>query len=206
MVKTKICGIRRPQDIEFLNLYRPEYAGFILSAGFKRSINAQTFCELKKELDSSIKAVGVFVDEKLSEIKKHYADKLDVIQLHGNEGDEYISKLREFFGGEIWKAVRAKTAEDIELADKLSADKLVIDSFVEGKVGGTGKQADTEVIKKARITKPFFIAGGVSEQNVKSLIEMLRPFGADISSSVETDGFKDKDKIGRIITLIREEN
>lgn len=203
--KIKICGMRRQQDTKYINLYRPEYAGFILTGGFRRSITAETFFELKGFLDKSIKAVGVFVDEPISEIEKHYLDALDVIQLHGNEDESYINKLRAIFQGEIWKAVRAKSPEDIESADRLPVEKLVIDSFVEGTVGGTGRQADTNVIKAARISKPFFIAGGVGKDNAQRLIRELSPYGVDISSSVETDGFKDKEKIRSIISLIREE-
>lgn len=204
-VKIKICGLRRFQDIKAVNLYKPDYAGFILTQGFRRSVAADDFKKLRAGLDDSIKAVGVFVDEPIESIKRSFADKLDVIQLHGNENEEYISQLKDFFGGEIWKAVRARTSADIEKADSLSADRLVIDSFVEGIVGGTGRQANTTVILGAKINKPFFIAGGVSEQNAKALIEKLEPFGVDISSSVETDGFKDIDKIRRIISLTREE-
>lgn len=206
MAKIKICGLRRRQDIEAVNLYRPDYAGFILSPGFKRSIVAGTFFELKSYLSGEIKSVGVFVNEPIEEIEKYFCDELDVIQLHGNEDESYIKRLREIFGGEIWKAVRAKTPQDIERADRLSADRLLIDSFVEGMVGGTGRQADTEVIKKSHITKPYMLAGGVSEQNAAGLIRELSPYGLDISSSAETDGFKDKDKIRSIIALIREEN
>lgn len=205
-VKIKICGLRRRQDIEAVNLYKPEYAGFILTNGFKRSIVAGTFFELKSYLDKDIKTVGVFVDEPLEEINKYYSQELDVIQLHGSEDENYISKLKSFFKGEIWKAVRAKAPEDIEQADRSDVDMLLIDSFVEGKVGGTGKVADTSVIKAASFKKPFMLAGGISEENAVTLIKTLSPEGIDISSSVETDGFKDNDKIRRIISLIREES
>ena len=204
-VKVKICGLRRRQDIEAVNEYRPDYAGFILSGGYRRSIVAGTFFELKSYLSSEIKAVGVFVNEPLEEIEKYYTQDLDVIQLHGDEDAEYIKRLRKIFGGEIWKAVRAKSPADIEYADTLGADRLLIDSFVEGMVGGTGKTADTQVIKQATFKSPFLLAGGIDEQNAVSLAKELAPYGLDISSSVETDGFKDADKIRRIITLIREE-
>ena len=204
-VTVKICGLRRRQDIEAVNEYRPDYAGFILTGGFRRSIVAGTFFELKSYLSSEIKAVGVFVNEPLEEIEKYYTQDLDVIQLHGDEDAEYIKRLRKVFGGEIWKAVRAKSPADIEYADTLGADRLLIDSFVEDMVGGTGKTADTQVIKQATFNSPFLLAGGIDEQNAVNLAKELAPYGLDISSSVETDGFKDADKIRRIITLIREE-
>ena len=200
-MEIKICGLRRRQDIEAVNLYRPDYAGFILTEGFKRSIVAGTFFELKSYLSKDIKTVGVFVDEPIEKIEKYYSDELDVIQLHGNEN----KSLRQIFGGEIWKAVRARTPQDIEKADRRDIDRLLIDSFAPGAVGGTGRQADISVIKAAHITKPFLLAGGISEQNAVTLAKEVNPCGLDISSSVETDGFKDSDKIRSIISLIREE-
>lgn len=204
-VKVKICGLRRAEDILSVNSHRPDYAGFILTQGFRRSVTAEDFKELVSQLDKGIKSVGVFVNEPIENVRDSFAPYLDVIQLHGNEEDGYISQLREFFKGEIWKAVRAKTAADIEAADRLSAHRLLIDSFVEGVAGGTGKTADTAVIRAAEFSKPFLLAGGIDEKNAVMLAKELRPFGLDISSSVETDGFKDDDKIRRIISLIKEE-
>lgn len=204
-VKVKICGLRRAEDILSVNSHRPDYAGFILTQGFRRSVTAEDFKELVSQLDKGIKSVGVFVNEPIESVRDSFAPYLDVIQLHGDEEDGYISQLREFFKGEIWKAVRAKTAADIEAADRLSAHRLLIDSFVEGVAGGTGKIADTAVIKAAEFSKPFLLAGGIDENNAVTLAKELRPFGLDISSSVETDGFKDDDKIRRIISLIKEE-
>ncbi len=205
-LEIKICGNRRRQDIEYLNCYKPDYAGFILSSGFKRSITYGTFYEIISYLDKDIKKVGVFVNEPIDNIPKAYFEELDVIQLHGNENEQYISQLKKYFNGEVWKAVRAKSPEDIEMADKLPGDKLLIDSYVKGVVGGSGVVADFDVINKAKITKPFFLAGGLDSLNINSAIEQIKQdnlFGVDISSGVETDGFKDGHKIKDTITILR---
>lgn len=199
----KICGMRRHEDIAYVNEHRPDYAGFILSAGFKRTVTHELFRELVSELDKSIKAVGVFVDEDIDNIRA-LSDRLDVIQLHGNETADYIAELRKSFSGEIWKAVRASSPDMIERADKLGADMLLIDSFVNGQVGGTGKTADTGIIKKAVFYTPFFLAGGVSAENVCSLCEGISPSGVDASSSAETDGFKDNEKIKALVKAVRD--
>ena len=199
----KICGMRRHEDIAYVNEHRPDHAGFILSAGFKRTVTPDLFGELVSELDKSIKAVGVFVDEDIENVRS-LSDRLDVIQLHGNESAEYISELRQRFSGEIWKAVRASSPDMIERADKLGADMLLIDSFVNGQVGGTGKTADTEIIKKAVFDTPFFLAGGVSAGNVRALCEGISPIGVDASSSVETEGFKDNEKIKALVKAVRD--
>ncbi len=200
----KICGLRTNDDIGYVNEALPDYAGFILSAGFKRSIDAHTFVRLKERLDRRIKAVGVFVDEPLERIENCFAKDLDVIQLHGRENEEYINRLRACFDGEIWKAVRADCPAAIEKADRLGADRLLIDSFVKGAVGGTGKTADTGIIKSADFDTPFMLAGGVSAQNVKKLTEELSAVGVDASSSCETDGRKDKEKILAFVRAVRE--
>ena len=203
MTKIKICGMRRVDDILYVNTYHPDYAGFILSEGFKRTIGFDSFCELDSRLDKDIKRVGVFVNEPTESILKYYADKLDVIQLHGEENAEYIDKLRENCDCEIWKAVRAKYADDNAKADALPVHKLLIDSFSAGNYGGTGKRVDLDIFSQVNISKPFFLAGGLNEENVCEAMEKVQPYGVDFSSSVETDGFKDENKIKRIVETIR---
>lgn len=155
MTKIKICGMRRVDDILYVNTYHPDYAGFILSEGFKRTIGFDSFCELDSRLDKDIKRVGVFVNEPTESILKYYADKLDVIQLHGEENAEYIDKLRENCDCEIWKAVRAKYADDIAKADALPVHKLLIDSFSAGNYGGTGKRVDLDIFSQVNISSRF---------------------------------------------------
>lgn len=205
MTKIKICGMRRVEDILYVNKYRPDYAGFILSEGFKRTVDLNTFRQLQGRLDKAIKVVGVFVNEPLENILR-YADKLDVIQLHGDEDIDYISQLSDLCEREIWKAVRAKTSAEIEAVCLLPVHKLVIDSYSPSHYGGTGKRVNLEIIKQAKITKPFFLAGGLSADNIVQAINQVRPYGVDFSSSVETDGFKDEKKILEIITAVRSGN
>ncbi len=203
MTKIKICGMQRIEDIQYVNKYRPDYAGFILSEGFGRTVVLNTFCKLDSYLDKDIKRVGVFVNEPIENILKYYAEKLNVIQLHGNEDREYIERLKSLCRCEIWKAVRAKTPEDIINAEKLGADRLLIDSYVKGKVGGTGTKADFNIIKTAAPQDKFMLAGGLDKNNILSAIDELHPYGVDLSSSVETNGFKDKEKIREIISIVR---
>lgn len=204
MIAVKFCGMRRRQDIEYVNECCPDYVGFILSEGFRRSVDMGTFYELKTYLDKHIKCVGVFVNEPVENILHCvYNENLDVIQLHGDENEEYIKMLRRDFSGEIWKAVRAKSVEDIERERKKSCDKLLIDSFVENSYGGTGKRINTEVVKSAKIDKPFFIAGGITEANIAEIVRETNPYGIDLSSGIETDGVKDHSKMKTIIEAAR---
>ncbi len=201
-LKIKICGMRRREDIGYVNRWQPDYAGFILSGGFKRSVDLDDFRGLRDMLDGEIKAVGVFVNEPPENIAK-YCDMLDVIQLHGDENAEYIEKLRGICCTEIWKAVRAKSPADIESACKLPADKLLIDSFSEKQYGGTGKRVDLEIFDKVKIDKPFFLAGGLTAENVCEAADRVKPYGVDFSSSAEVNGYKDENKIREIIETIK---
>lgn len=204
MIYLKFCGMRRVEDIEFANECRPDYVGFILSQGFKRTVSIEDFLALEKGLDKNIKKVGVFVNESpqnILEISEH----LDVIQLHGDENEDYIKNLRKDFSGEIWKAVRAKSPEDIGREQKKPCEKLLIDSFSEGSVGGTGKRINTEIVKSAKIEKPFFIAGGITAENIAEIVRDTKPYGIDLSSGIETDGFKDLQKMKNIMRILRED-
>lgn len=210
MIKTysafvKFCGMRRVKDIEYANECRPDYVGFILSQGFKRSVSTEDFLALEKGLDKNIKKVGVFVSERPHNILD-IAEHLDVIQLHGDEDFSTVLYYSEKTKCEIWKAVRAKSPEDIEQYKWHSIDKLLIDSFSEDAYGGTGKRIDTEIVKNAEITKPFFIAGGITAENVSEIVRDVVPYGIDLSSGIETDGFKDFSKMKNIMRILKEEN
>lgn len=204
-MKIKLCGIRRLKDVEYLNEFKPDYAGFILSEGFRRYVDPETFLKLKSHLDKSIKTVGVFVNEPMDRIMKYYAEELDVIQLHGDETDEYLQKLKNKVKCKIWRAVRVKNAKDVISADNIGADLLLLDSFSANQYGGTGKTADWSIINSVNIKTPFFLAGGLNKDNVCDAVQTVKPYGIDISGGIETDGFKDRNKIENIMKLIRSE-
>lgn len=197
----KLCGFKREEDIECANKFLPDYVGFVLAKS-KRRVSPQELEKLTKILDKRIKAVGVFVNEEIQEVIR-LSRFLDVIQLHGDENEEYIKALRKSFDGEIWKAVRVKSSKDIEIVCAGTADRILIDSFVADKYGGTGKQLDSDIVNGAKITKPFFIAGGLNAENIVLAIEETVPQGVDISSGIETNDFKDAKKIEEIIEIIR---
>lgn len=200
-LKIKLCGIRRLEDADYLNEFPPDYAGFIF-APYPRKITIAQAKEIGERLDKKIKKVGVFVDHPLEEMAE-FSDVIDVYQLHGDETAEYTESLKKLIPKEkeIWKAVRVRTAEDIEQAEKLNADKLILDAFSKDKHGGTGKAFDWDIINKIKITKPFFAAGGINADNMEEAAIKLKPYGIDLSGGIETDGVKDREKIKKIIEL-----
>ncbi|MCD7728173.1 MAG: phosphoribosylanthranilate isomerase [Ruminococcus sp.] len=204
MTRVKICGLRREEDVKIVNSHSPDYCGFILSQGFKRTVEFNDFLRLVKSVKAEIQTVGVFVNEPMDSILK-FAEHLDVLQLHGDEDASYATTLRQKTDRKIIKAIRAKSPSDIERFNDYPCDYLLIDAYKEGEYGGTGKVADWGIIKKAKISKPFFLAGGISAENVSDAINALSPFCVDASSSVETDGFKDEQKVEKLISIIRKE-
>ena len=199
----KICGIRRTEDVEILNQYSPDYAGFICSKPFWRYVSPEQLKVLHQNLNKHIRRVGVFVNPTLEELDS-YAEYLDMIQLHGEENADFILKIQEMIPYvQIWKAVRVQNAEDIQKADVLPVDRLVLDSFSSQSHGGTGTRAPWHIIIENRPKKPFFLAGGISAENVRQAIEQVQPFGIDVSSSVETDKCKDPEKIKKLMETLK---
>ena len=199
MTKIKLCGMMQPKDVIAAAVLKADYVGFILTEGFRRTVGLGTFCELAGYLDdcnSDVEKVGVFVNEPIENIMEYYAEMLDVIQLHGDESDEYITKLRELSGKPIIKAFRIRSESDVKLAERSKADFVLLDSGT-----GTGKTFDHSLIKN--IDRPYFLAGGLTADNVGDAIDCLCPFAVDASSCLETDGHKDKNKMTEFVNAVR---
>lgn len=201
----KLCGIRRTEDIEYVNEVNPDFIGFILAEGYRRTVSPEFAAVLMKGLRCGAKAVGVFVDqpvEFVSEAVKKIG--LYAVQLHGNENPDYIAELRKHTSAKIWKAARVRCREDIFRADKSGADMLVLDSFSESAAGGTGKTADWELIKSTPTDLPYLLAGGIDINNISEAMKILpEGCGIDVSSGIETDGVKDLSKIKAIMKIVR---
>jgi len=201
MTKIKLCGLTRVCDIEAVNEAHPDYVGFVF-ANSKRRITPQDAFGLKELLDDKIKTVGVFVDETIEQILDICSIGIvDFIQLHGQENATYIERLRKESGKPVIKAVRVRSREDIKVAERLNCNYLLLDAFSDKSAGGTGETFDWKVVDA--VQKPFFLAGGLNNGNILQAMSAVKPFGVDISSGVETDGFKDRGKILEIVRLIR---
>lgn len=114
------------------------------------------------------------------------ADAIDVVQLHGDESKEYIRELKERINKPIIRAIRVQTEEDIKGGATSQADIILLDAFHPQQYGGTGEQFDIRQIPAGY--RPYILAGGLTPQNVRSLISELHPYAVDVSSGVETDG------------------
>nr|WP_294998803.1 phosphoribosylanthranilate isomerase [uncultured Methanobrevibacter sp.] len=198
MVKIKICGIKRIEDIKIVNRYKPDYIGFVF-ADSKRKVSHETAKMLRDNLDCDIVPVGVFVDSPIDEIIKIFDEgTIDIAQLHGNENEDFISLLKEKTGNQLKIINAIEMSENINLDEYCNskADYLLLDS---GK--GSGKTFDWNLIKND-LKKDFFLAGGLSSSNISDAIGEIKPYAVDLSSSLETDGFKDENKIKEIMEVI----
>lgn len=201
-MKIKICGIRRDCDVQYLNKGLPDYAGFVFAPS-KRQVSLEQAIKLRTMMDERIISVGVFVNASIDDVVSCVEKgAIQVIQLHGDEDERYIRELRERVKSVIFKAVRAKNVECIREADSLSCDYLLIDAYHENMYGGTGETFSWEMIPKD-LKHPFFLAGGLKESNILHAIHEVPCIGVDISGGVETNGYKDQEKIEQIVDMVR---
>ncbi|MBR2778797.1 MAG: phosphoribosylanthranilate isomerase [Firmicutes bacterium] len=194
----KICGMQRPEDIDYVNEFHPDLAGFIFAEGRRRRITPGEAARLRRRLAPDIRAVGVFVNEDVRRLPgAAELAGMDMIQLHGSESEAYIRELKEMTPLPVIKAFRIETEADIARAAASPADYILLDSGQ----GGTGRAFDWQLAASAR--RDYFLAGGLTPDNVAAAVAALRPAGVDVSSGVETAGRKDRDKIRRFIQEAR---
>ena len=200
MTKIKFCGLTREEDIRAANELKPDYIGFVFWARSKRNVTREQAAELKAALDPQIKAVGVFVDEDIEVIKSLLDDGIiDIAQLHGNEDENCIRKLQEAAGKPVIKAFKIRSEDDAKIAEQSPADLVLLDSGM-----GTGKTFDWGLLKGVK--RPYLLAGGLGVDNVAEAVKMLNPYALDVSSGIETEGVKDKNKMAAFKAAVRKED
>ena len=193
----KICGLRREEDIRAVNELRPDYIGFVFFPGSKRYVTPETARVLRNGLAPGIKAVGVFVDEEPETAARLLEERIiDIAQLHGHEDETYLAELRELTGRPLIKAFRIRSAEDALQAQASSAEEILLDAGA-----GDGKTFDWSWL--SAVTRPYFLAGGLNPENAGDAVRRLKPYAVDVSSGVETDGFKDIIKMRAFINAVK---
>lgn len=198
-MKIKICGLTRPEDIDYTNEVGPDCCGFILNyPESRRSLTIEEARDLRSRLRDDIPAVGVFVDEDPHTVADCFdAGIIQIAQLHGTENESYITALRLFTLGKmpIWQAFLVEDAQTLAQANASTANMLVLDS---GR--GSGESFDWSLL--SAVTRPYFLAGGLDPDRIK-MARKLDPYGVDVSSGVETNGVKDKNKMDAAVRAAR---
>ena len=200
MTRIKFCGLTRACDIEAANELRPEYVGFVFAPKSRRYVAPEKAKELKQLLAGGIQAVGVFVDERPETIAALLnSGVIDLAQLHGHEDGDYIRRLRALSHKPVIQAFRIRNLQDAATAEESVADYILLDSGA-----GTGTVFDWKLIEK--IKRPYFLAGGLSAENVEEAIAFLHPYAVDVSSGIERDGKKEKGKMADFAAAVRKEH
>lgn len=211
MAKIKICGITRKEDILSVNKFIPEYIGFVFAES-RRKISPKQAARISEGLDRRIRKVGVFVNEKVDEVVSVVKlCGLSAVQVHGDETFDYFENLRgklEHAAGSgirthIWKALRVKDYSSLKDLTGFKADAYVLDAYVEGSYGGAGQTFNWDIAALAKSYGKIILAGGLDKNNVLKARDCVQPYALDVSSGVETDGYKDENKIRDFICVSR---
>lgn len=198
--RIKICGLSRMEDIDYVNEARPDYCGFVIGVpASRRNVTVTQLARLRERLSEQICPVGVFVNAEPELIAELLNDgRIDVAQLHGSEDETYIARLRNLTDKPLIKAFSVQNLSDLETAEKSSADLVLLDH---GK-GGTGASFEWELLRHWK-KRPYILAGGLDAGNIPEAVSEYHPYAVDLSSSVETGGKKDREKILAAVAAVR---
>ena len=188
MTKVKICGLSTVEAVETAVLAGADYIGFVFAES-KRQVSLEQARELAKLVTGKTKIVGVFVSPSLEDLEQAIGQvPLDMVQIHGMFDETLIPKISV-------PVIRAIQLSDQEAKVTSPADFLLFDA----PVAGSGRTFDWDLLKDQKIQQDFFIAGGLTVDNVRQARETFQPYALDVSSGVETDGHKDIEKIKAFI-------
>jgi phosphoribosylanthranilate isomerase len=207
-IQIKLCGFRCVEDVQKVKTFPIDAIGFILVPGRKRTVREEEYPELLAAVPSSVKKVGVFLNPTQSEMEKWFKiAPLDIVQLHGTESPEFCKWVRDTFHVQIIKTFHIHSHEWV---DPITAYQSSIDvALLDHAHGGTGQTYDWSVIppyqKRCQdLHIPLWVAGGLTSENVFSLLQQVHPNGIDVSSGIESDGVKDFNKIKTFIERVTE--
>ena len=188
MTKVKICGLSTVEAVETAVLAGADYIGFVFAAS-KRQVSLEQAQELAKRVTGKTKIVGVFVSPSLEDLELAIGRvPLDMVQIHGTFDETLMPMISV-------PVIRAIQLTDQEAQVTSQADYLLFDASV----AGSGQTFDWGLLKDQKIQQDFFIAGGLTVDNVRQARETFQPYALDVSSGVETDGRKDIEKIKAFI-------
>ncbi|MGD9627901.1 MAG: phosphoribosylanthranilate isomerase [Pyrinomonadaceae bacterium] len=201
MTKVKICGITNLADAKLVADLGADMIGFNFYTGSKRYVSPAHAASFADVLTGGITRVGVFVDASVHEIllAKRLV-QLDGIQLHGNESPRFIAELRDKVDATMIKAIRVRSALDIDSAKTFGADAILLDAYSSVDFGGTGETFDWRFAERAGPGIKLLLAGGLTPENVAEAIRNVRPYAVDVASGVESSpGTKDTKKLEAFI-------
>ncbi|QLF55101.1 MULTISPECIES: phosphoribosylanthranilate isomerase [unclassified Streptococcus] len=192
MTKVKICGLSTKGAVETAVSAGADYIGFVFAPS-KRQVTLEQAAELAKIIPTNVKKVGVFVSPSRSELLEVIEKVgLDLVQVHGRVADDLFDDLP-------CASIQAVQVDGNGHVPNSQADYLLFDA----PVAGSGRTFDWGQLDTTDLSQPFFIAGGLNEDNVEEAIQHFTPFAVDVSSGVESNGQKDHEKIRRFIERVK---
>jgi len=207
--RVKICGLMRAEDARTAAQAGADALGVILAPGHRRSLTSKEAADVFAGAPEGIERVGVFVDAPLDEaVDAVQRAGLTEVQLHGSESPAYCAAVRT--GGVA--PVRVVKTFHVGAGFKARAieryrgrvDAILLDTQVEGAVGGTGRSFDWALVEQVPAIAPVYLAGGLTPENVRDAVTQVRPEGVDVSSGVEqAAGSKSDEKMQRFVAEVR---
>ncbi len=185
MIRVKICGVTTIEDARFALASGADALGLNFVPGTPRCLDVESAREIAGALPPLGTRVGVFVNESPGHVARVARRVgLDAVQLHGEETPGDCRSLIEE-GLRVIRALRVKGPETIAQIDAFSGCGILLDAFVKGAFGGTGKTFDWELARRAAQTRSIILSGGLTPENVAEAIRTAQPYGVDTSSGVE---------------------
>ena len=206
MTKVKICGITNIEDAESAVKSGADALGFIFFRNSPRYIHKNVAKEIIQGLPPFVSSVGVFVNEEETKIREiSESCGLDILQFHGDESPDFCS----LFNRRLIKAFRVKEKKDLEIISSYKVSAVLLDTYYKDLYGGGGKAFNWQIVSMARsyYSERVILAGGLCPDNVLKAIQIVKPYGVDISSGVESEpGKKDHAKLEEFIRLAKNQD
>jgi phosphoribosylanthranilate isomerase len=202
VTRVKICGITSAEDAAVAVEAGADALGFVFVPGTPRLVHPDVARRIVMDLPPFVTTVGVFVDQPLDNVL-HIAEhcRLQAVQLHGDEPEEYSRSIPV----RVIRAIRVRDARDLTPIATYPAHAFLLDAFVEGRAGGTGTPISWDLARQAKGKVPIILSGGLRPETVAQAVRVVRPYGVDVSSGVETSpGRKGREKVREFIAAVRE--
>lgn len=206
-MRVKICGITQPQQSLAIASLGATALGFICVPTSPRYVTIGKIQASIAPLPEKIDKIGVFANSSIVEISHIVTNSgLTGVQLHGDESPEFCTQLRQALPQvEIIKALRIRSFEHLQTTNNYIGvvDTLLLDAYHPQQLGGTGKTLDWQMLQEFKPHLPWFLAGGLTPDNIIDALSKLHPDGIDLSSGVENSpGDKNLDKVALLFQRI----
>jgi phosphoribosylanthranilate isomerase len=204
--RVKICGVTSLHDAELAVAAGAWAVGLVFHPTSPRCCPGDTAAVIGAALKRRCEVAGVFVNAPLDEVVETAdAVQLTMLQLHGEEGPAYCAEARRRSGLPVIKAARVRDAASIRALAAYKTEYHLLDAYVPGVAGGTGKRFDWGLAAEHPHVPPLVVSGGIGPDNVEEAIVAVRPFAIDVASGVESaPGRKDPDRLEALFEAVRE--